>query len=143
MRRRTNWKVEVAYSPEAIVYTSPVRNVRDFLNQRARWLIGGFETKAWTVMPLVPILILHLSLVVGFILSILWRPLFWISSAALCAKFLADLTLTLPGALRLKKQKLLLLMPIYEVLILIYPILVMAYAMAIREIRWKGEAYRK
>ncbi len=94
-------------------------------------------------MPLVPILILHLSLVVGFILSMLWKPLFWISSAALCVKFLADLILTLPGALRLGKQKLLLLMPIYEVIVLIYPILVMIYAIVIREIRWKGEAYRK
>jgi len=143
VRRRTNWKVEVAYTPEAIVYTSPVSGARDFLNQRARWLIGGFETRAWTVMPLVPILILHLSLVVGFILSMLWKPLFWISLAAFCAKFLADLILTIPGALRLGKQKLLLLMPIYEVIVLIYPILVMMYAMVIREIRWKGEAYRK
>jgi len=143
VRRQMNWGVEVAYDPEAVVYTSPLRGMRDFLNQRARWLIGGFETMAWTVMPLVPILILHLSLALGFILSMLWRPLFWISSAALCAKFLADLILTLPGALRLKKQRMLLLMPIYEIFILIYPILVMIYAIMIGEIRWKGEVYRK
>jgi cellulose synthase/poly-beta-1,6-N-acetylglucosamine synthase-like glycosyltransferase len=143
IRRSTDWKVETAYGPETVVYTLPIRGIRGFLNQRARWMMGGFETRAWTVLPLVPILILHISIVVGFVLSILWRPLLWISSAAFGVKFLADFILTLPGALRLKKANLLFLMPIYEPLLLIYPVLVLLYAVFIGEIRWKGDIYRR
>jgi cellulose synthase/poly-beta-1,6-N-acetylglucosamine synthase-like glycosyltransferase len=141
VRRETDWRAEVAYDPGSVVETLPVKSLSDFLRQRARWMRGGFDTKGWTVLPLIPILILHLLIVSGFIASFFWNPLLWITTMAIGAKFVADLVLILPAAIRLRKVKLLPLMPAYEVFLMIYSTLVAVRIILSRRTIWKGDVY--
>ncbi|RKY03678.1 hypothetical protein DRP77_05635 [Candidatus Poribacteria bacterium] len=143
VRRRERWGVRAAIDPEAVVYTYPPRNAREFMSQRVRWLVGGLRTRGWTVLPLLPMLLLHFCIPIGFLLGIAWRPLLLVSAAVLSAKFAADLLLASTTALRLKKPGLIALMPLYELFLIGYSIAISIHGLRSTEIKWKGETYRR
>lgn len=143
VRRRRKWGVRAAIDPEAVVYTDPPRNVGEFIGQRVRWLVGGLRTGGWTVLPLLPMLLLHFCIPLGFLLGAVWRPLLSISAAVLSAKFAADLLLAGTTALRLRKIGLIALMPLYELFLIGYSIAISIQGFRSAEIKWKGEVYRR
>jgi len=96
----TDYSVKFCWSREAVVFTQPNENIRDFLQQRKRWASKGlFYKNKLLVISLILIYLFYLGFPVQLLLSIFLSKVFLISfGLSLISKFVLEYIIIKKGA---------------------------------------------
>lgn len=123
-------------NPDVLAFSTPVGSVREFLQQRKRWMRGAFGLPIWMV----------LGLLAQYLAGPLLLGLWWIAPVLAvviyCVKLLSQTLLLTFAISRLRQTQLLpyvLLFEIYQ--LIIGPASLLFYVLPI-PISWKGRQYR-
>ena len=135
----TDWQIAVVYDRDAAILTVAKENVRKFLSQRIRWVIGGRDTRLRSRIPLYIIFMFHLSLAIFFPLMFFMPSFIAITLFSACAKAVLDFVRCWRVCKEFGRTDLLKLFIFYEIFIVFYSIITGFGSMFIRKVRWKGE----
>jgi cellulose synthase/poly-beta-1,6-N-acetylglucosamine synthase-like glycosyltransferase len=88
----TDYSVKFCWNKDAVVFTQPNENIRNFFQQRKRWASKGlFYKNKLLIMSLVLIYLFYLGITVQILLSIFLSKLFLISfGLSLISKFVIE-----------------------------------------------------
>jgi cellulose synthase/poly-beta-1,6-N-acetylglucosamine synthase-like glycosyltransferase len=71
VHKRTPWKIKYSLFPETINYTEPLDNLREFINQRARWASKSLHyPQKWLLLLMSMIYLFYLLLIIFFPLTL-------------------------------------------------------------------------
>ncbi|HID20313.1 MAG TPA: glycosyltransferase [Methanophagales archaeon] len=144
VRKKTNWKVDVALHKDAVITTKPVDKLRPFYRQRSRWILGGRDTQTKTIFFLQMALWFNLALIALFPISFFVNiRLPMIVFGAFIVKLLIDFILCFSLSRRIKRLDLLKCMLPYEAFLIFYSVLIGFGTLFARKVTWKGETYRR
>jgi len=141
--KHTNWEIAVAYDKDAAVLTSAEENIRQFLSQRVRWVLGGRAIKSWSQLPLHTIFLFHLCLAISLLLMFFTRGFMAVILFSVISKTALDLVRCWRVCKEFGRTDLLKLFVPYEVFMVSYSILAGLGSIFVRGVRWKGEFYRR
>jgi cellulose synthase/poly-beta-1,6-N-acetylglucosamine synthase-like glycosyltransferase len=141
--KHTNWKIAVVYDKDAAVLTSAEESIRQFLSQRVRWVLGGRAIRSWVQIPLHTIFLFHLCLAISLLLMFFERGFVAVILFSAFSKTTLDLVRCWRVCKEFGRTDLLKLFVPYEVFMVFYSILAGLGSIFVREIRWKGELYKR
>ena len=141
--KHTNWKIAVVYDKDAAISTFAKENMKQFLSQRVRWVLGGQAIRSWLRIPLYTIFLFHLSLAISFPFIFFLRGLAAIALFSILVKASLDFIGCWRVCRHFDRTDLLKLFVPYEVFMVSYSILAGLGSIFVRKVRWKGELYTR
>ncbi len=142
IEHQTDWNVDAALHPDAVIVTQSARNLREFYRQRKRWLVGGLRTRRVEILLLQGLFVFHLLLAALPLLGLLWSQTWWLSGAlALLVKLAVDSAVCYTMCRCLERMDLFKWMLPYELFLLIYSVIIGLGALLTRQIIWKGQRF--
>ena len=140
----TKWNIKIALKGDTVIITKPVETLKDFYRQRARWILGGRDTKVKSMIFLQLALWFNLSLLVLFPFSILFSSrLLVVLSCSVLTKLLLDSLLCFSLSRKVGRLELLKWILPYEAFLIFYSVLIGFGTMFARKISWKGQIYKR
>jgi cellulose synthase/poly-beta-1,6-N-acetylglucosamine synthase-like glycosyltransferase len=140
----TDYSVKFCWNREAVVFTQPNENIRDFLQQRKRWASKGlFYKNKSLVISLILIYLFYLGLPVQILLSIFFSKIFLISFLlSLISKFVVDYIIIKKGVNFLFKDRLMKYFLQTEIFQIVYIILA-GFLGVIGNYKWKDRNLKR
>ncbi|MDZ7340209.1 MAG: glycosyltransferase [candidate division KSB1 bacterium] len=136
--RTTGWKIRGAISPTTFVYTQPMSNLNDFINQRIRWASKGFRyKKIGLVIFLVATYLFYLLLMISLPFSIRYFSVFPYPGLALLLKLIVDFLIIAKATAMVHQPRLtkyFLLAELFQIPYIIY----VGFASIVQKFEWKG-----
>lgn len=135
--KKRGGKIHFLKSTEAIVKTAACSSLSEFFNQRKRWTSKSKSYTDWQVIKVALIVFLLSAFIFAFLIAGFFNPVYWKTALFLLAlKFLADVSILMPSAKFFSIEKLLVHIPLLEV---IYPFYVLATVLGglFGKFRWK------
>jgi 1,2-diacylglycerol 3-beta-glucosyltransferase len=135
--RRTNWKYTYLVSPESLVMSLPCGTIKELLEQKQRWAVGGLDMK------LKGLVLMGLGFTVNALLiavAFLGLPLLSVLSIW-CLKVAADFALLAIPLVRLRSSSFLKFFPAFEVYYFLYLLALPFIAFSGRKVSWKGREF--
>ena len=136
--KKRKGKIRFLKSAAAIVQTASCETISDFFNQRKRWVS---KSKSYSDIQIILVALLVLgvcSAILGALAAGFFNPLFWKAALFLyLLKLLADISILMPTAKFFRVEKLLIYIPLLE---LIYPFYVLISVIGgfLGRFRWKS-----
>lgn len=141
---KTKWNIKIALHKDALIITKPVETLKDFYRQRARWILGGRDTKVKSMIFLQLALWFNLSLLVLFPFSILISSrLLVVLSCSVLTKLLLDSLLCFSLSRKVGRLELLKWILPYEAFLIFYSVLIGFGTMFAGKVNWKGQIYKR
>jgi len=134
---RTPWRVSFTIDPRARVQSKPLKSLRQFYQQRKRWLIGGKTVSPFGKLLMAISFLAHILIPASFIL--LKNPLIALVSCG--SVMLSDFLILLRATITLKKTDLLKYFPLFELFYFFYTTMI-AFSILSGKVHWKGRVYR-
>lgn len=123
-------------STEVFAETLPMPNLKEFLHQRKRWMVGALQCPWWIVMLLfLQALMLPILCLIGFLFS--WK----IAAIIWFIKWLNQTITVLPTIIRLKQWHLIKYLALYELYANSWQMTMIAFYYAPVSVDWKGRIY--
>ncbi|MBD3185037.1 glycosyltransferase [Candidatus Poribacteria bacterium] len=141
--RNTDLSMGVVYHKNASVSTVPEKDLKSFISQRLRWIIGGRTGKSWTLLPLYGIFLFHLWLMLGFLVSFSVNSLFLPLIISVAVKIIFDFAACYRVCKEFHKLYLLKIFIPYEIFMIIYSVILGFGSIFVRKVRWKNDLYAK
>jgi len=144
--KNTQWKIDVARDKESVIITEPAESLKRLYNQRSRWILGGRDTKAHSMILMHLIFAYHLfllmSLPVGILFSIFSSKILLLSLlSCIFVKLSLDTILSWRILRKLGRLDLLKFIVPYEGFLVFYSVLVGIGTMFAKSVNWKGQNY--
>ena len=143
LREATDWKVVAANCPEALMLTQPALSWQAFYQQRARWILGGLETRSPSVKVLYGVLLYYWLLLLSPVAVVLAPALLWPACVAICTKLVADLAVAWQACARLSRRDLLRAYLPFSAYYLLYASVLGLTALFSGKVQWKGQMYER
>ncbi|MGQ9610303.1 MAG: glycosyltransferase, partial [bacterium] len=140
---KTNWKIAVTYGESAVVLTSAEKNVKNFISQRIRWILGGQIGKLWTLFPLYLIFVFNAFLLMAFCLSFFSKNILFAFLFAFSLKTIVDFIRCMIACKELGKIDLLSFFLPYQAFMILYSIITGFGSLFTNKVVWKGETYTR
>lgn len=135
--QRTSWKIRFSIDRECLVKTKPMKNWRDFFNQRKRWAVGG-QSVHWFGK-----LLIGVSIVTNFILigSIIFSQNYIFILSLLLCMFIGDYLLVKSSMKQLNAKLHLKFLPFYRIFFILYSTVLLFDLLFNRTVSWKDIEY--
>ena len=128
-------------SENAIVYTNPQTSLKQFLQQRVRWISKSSGYRDFDILfASIIVYFANTLILLLLILSFFWLKLFVLFFGAFISKCIIDFVFMNPVTRFFKERKLLLLFPLLQPLVIIYTAIIPVLAF-ITPLNWKGRKY--
>ncbi len=123
-------------STDVFAETLPMANLKEFLHQGKRWMVGALQCPWWIVMLLfLQALMLPILCLIGFLFS--WK----IAAIIWFIKWLNQTITVLPTIIRLKQWHLIKYLALYELYANSWQMTMIAFYYAPVSVDWKGRIY--
>lgn len=123
-------------STDVFAETLPMPNLKEFLHQRKRWMVGALQCPWWIVMLLfLQALMLPILCLIGFLFSWKIAVIIWF------IKWLNQSITVLPTIIRLKQWHLIKYLALYELYANSWQMTMIAFYYAPVSVDWKGRIY--
>ncbi len=136
--RTTDWKIRGAISPPTFVFTQPMVDLNDFINQRIRWASKSLRYKKISlVIFLVATYLFYLLLMISLPFSIRYFSIFPYPVLALILKLIVDFLIIVKATAMVEQPKLrkyFLLAELFQIPYIIY----VGFASIVQKFEWKG-----
>ena len=140
--KNTRWKIEVARDKDSVIVTEPAATLKQLYNQRRRWMLGGRDTKAYSMILLQLIFFYHLLLLMLLPVGIFFSNTLLLGlTSCIVFKLSLDALLSWRVLKRLGRLDLLKFIVLYEGFLIFYSVLVGIGAMFGKGVNWKGQNY--
>lgn len=133
----TKWDIIFPVEENGLVFSKPIRRIRDFFSQRKRWALGG-KSVHWFGKALISLSMFAHFLIMGAIF--VSAPLNTILISALSV-LIGDWLVLHPVLSRLRRKRLLLLLPVYKIFFMFYSLGLLFSLLFSRKVVWKGIPY--
>ncbi len=139
IRRKTAMRITYPLDSQTLVHSRAAASPSALLHQRLRWIAGGRRANfAGWVMLLLTFLV-HLFLP----LSLIFGPVSGLLGVTFAVILLLDFLLLMRIALRVRRLRILLLFPLFEIYFFIYTTIFGMLSLFPVRVRWKGRIYRR
>jgi len=137
IRRQGSWKICHTIDPGNTIFSFPLQSLKEFYNQRKRWISGGRKSGLWAYFLMLLSTLLHFLLLSSLLLSGFYtlKVIFWLSVLITDFMILSP-ELDRSGLKPLKKYFL-----IFEVFYIFYSIVFAVLALFPSRVTWKGRSY--
>jgi cellulose synthase/poly-beta-1,6-N-acetylglucosamine synthase-like glycosyltransferase len=135
--QHTNWKIQFSINPECLVKTKPMKNWRDFFNQRKRWAVGGQSVHIFGKI-LIGINVLTNFSLIGSIIFV-HNYIFILTS--LLILLISDLILLSTSMKQLHAKLHLKYLPFYRIFFIFYSTVLLFNLLFNRKVTWKDIQY--
>jgi len=135
----TDWRIAVVYNKDAAVSTVAEENLKQFLSQRFRWVIGGQVARSWSQIPLHITFLFHLCLAIFFPLMFFVHSFIAVTLLLAFTKMILDFARCWCVCREFRKVKLLKLFILYEVFMVCYSVITGLGSIFVRKVKWKEE----
>jgi cellulose synthase/poly-beta-1,6-N-acetylglucosamine synthase-like glycosyltransferase len=135
--RKTKWKYTYLISPESLVMSLPCRTIKELIEQKQRWVVGGLDMK------LKGLLLMGLGFTVNVLLlavAFVGLPLLSVLSVWVL-KVIADAALLAIPLRRLRSLSFLKFFPAFEIYYFLYLLTLPLFAFSGRKVTWKGREF--
>ncbi|ACF12964.1 glycosyl transferase family 2 [Chloroherpeton thalassium ATCC 35110] len=133
----SRWKIAFPLKQETYNSTAPMESLRELYSQKQRWTLGGLDASPLQSIMAMLIFLVHLVTLVSFAFLPVWMPL-----AALLVKSFGDFLVVSATLLKLRKPKMLLTFPAFELYYYLYVLMVPFILIFDRKVTWKGVSYK-
>jgi cellulose synthase/poly-beta-1,6-N-acetylglucosamine synthase-like glycosyltransferase len=118
--------------------TLPIFNLKEFLHQRKRWMVGALQCPWWIVTLLfLQALFLPILMIIGFVFSWKIAGLVWL------VKWLNQTITVLPTIIKLKQFQLIRYLFLYEIYANCWQLTMIIFYYSPVKVDWKGRIYEK
>jgi len=136
--RSTDWKIRASVAPETFIFTHPVSDLNDFINQRIRWASKAFVyRKISLVLFLISVHLFFLLLFIALPFSFRFPLYFPFPIIAFSIKMFVDFLLILKGTALVRRKDLRKYFFVTEIFQILY-ILYVGFAGILVKFNWKG-----
>ncbi|MBC8042448.1 MAG: glycosyltransferase [Rhizobacter sp.] len=132
----TSWKIAYPLEHETNNTTEPLVTLAELYKQKKRWILGGTEAKAKTMVTFVIGLVTHVATALAFFMLPL--P---VALAFFAVKMLTDLLFLLTPLSRLRSLELVVFVPLFELYYYLTLMIIPAMLLFDRKVVWKGRVY--
>lgn len=136
INERTKWRAIFPIDARTAMISKPVRNWREFYEQRQRWAAGGKEVGVLARVFMLIAFLGHLASFAAWFISPPWAFI------CLIALLSSDFLLLWKTTARLERQDLLKIFPLFEVYYFFYSFIFAPTVLLPATVRWKGVRYR-
>ena len=121
---------------EVFNQTLPMYNLKEFLHQRKRWMVGALQCPWWIVMLLfIQALFLPILMIIGFVFSWKMAAMVWL------IKWLNQTITILPTIIKLKQFQLIRYLFLYEFYANCWQLTMIIFYYSPVRVDWKGRIY--
>ena len=135
--RRTKWKYTYRIAPDSLVMSLPCGTIRELLEQKQRWAVGGLDMKLKGLLLMGLGFTVNALLVVAMLLGL---PLVSVLSVW-SLKVAADAALLVIPLIRLRSFSFLKFFPAFEIYYFLYLLALPFIAFSGRKVLWKGREF--
>lgn len=128
-------RLQFPLDPECLVRSAPCRSARQLLRQKLRWFSGGRDMGGSSQLILAVIYFYHALLIAGMFIEpeFTWK--------LVAAKVLIETIFLWPSLRRFSKTNLVAYLPLFEIYLCIYLLLLPPLVFASREVQWKDRSH--
>ncbi len=137
IRKKTHWHIRHTIDPENAIYSHPLENLKNFVQQRLRWIKGGRKMRPWGYCITFFSVITHLIIIMNVILNLN----IWFSYLPFIPLFMADFLVLQKPLKRLKLTKLFKDFFAFEIFYFFYLIFFSLRGLMPLTIEWKGRKH--
>jgi cellulose synthase/poly-beta-1,6-N-acetylglucosamine synthase-like glycosyltransferase len=131
------WKIVYPLNNKNKIYSKPSETIKNFYQQRKRWVLGGKTTHWWAYF------ISTVSLFTHIITILLFAAGFWIKGILIAVTILiADLTILVRILNRIKRFDLFKYILAFKLFYTIYSILFSIVLLVSKKVEWKGNIHK-
>lgn len=131
------WRIVHTLDKLGTIFSYPLSSLKDFIQQRLRWVRGGRSARPWGYFIIGLAFFLNLSLIISLLLQ--GQPTLTIT--AFIVSFLSNFLIWSKGSKRFGFGRLKLLFPVFHLFYMIYTVFFGIAALVPLKVRWKNRVY--
>jgi len=137
--KKTDYKIAYPLQSDSMIQSLPLNHIRDFFQQRKRWLFGGVKAPMWGWVLMFTSFIAHLLFVINLICTNFSLP---VITGFVLITFI-DLSLIWRVSIKSGSKKLIRYFIPYELFYYVYTLIVTLSMILPGKIYWKERSYKK